>query len=214
MAQNSGKIDTLNRLSQPQRIALVNRRESQIFIVTDFTESDTDDDNATNNSIEARANKQQQQQQQNPGKITKRRQSQRLLGKRKENEREITDTQPQPPKKRGRPQKASTSAQTNANVNAGAIDSPSLSVSDENPDFNSDVKTKTVLSEAIFGLFEDIKQEKGKRYSAKCTLCHQNESRNFFQKGINSNLKGHLERVSFFCIFFFFFMYKLYSVLC
>lgn len=176
------------------------RRESQMFDVTDMPVDDDDDDDTV--MIE------QQQQQQQSKKVTQRRQSERLLKRRENDELQSTEKPPSPKKKRGRPPKASTStsasvtksSQIDTNAKASATDSHS--VPEEILDLNTNMMTKTALSEAIFGLFEDFKKEPGRgdRYSARCILCHKNESRKFFQKGINSNLKGHLQRVSFFSL--------------
>lgn len=157
------------------------------------------EENSTN-SVETH-DQQQQQPEQNPQKIDVRRRSQRLSGKRladandkfQEDKHTQSDSNGPPMKKRrGRPPKANESVQPVASTASVQIVDDIIVL-----------KTKNVLSEAIFGLFEDFQQDEkcSNRFSAKCTICDQKENtRISFLKGINSNLKSHLQRVSKFCI--------------
>lgn len=164
------------------------------------------EENSTN-SVETHDQQQQQPEtaEQNPQKIVLRRRSQRLSQKRlaDANNRIQGDKQTQsdanePPtkKKRGRPTKSNKLAKP-----------VSSSASVQNVDDIIVLKTKNVLSEAIFGLYEYFQQDAkySNRFSAKCTICDEEENiRISFLKGINSNLKSHLERVSIIIFLFLF----------
>lgn len=65
---------------------------------------------------------------------------------------------------------------------------------------DSAIQTKSELSALIFKQFSDIKKDPKfeSRYSAKCNHCDQRKN---FLKGINTNLKSHLERVIFVRLF-------------
>lgn len=74
----------------------------------------------------------------------------------------------------------------------------------QNVDWTNVLTTKNELSKAVYGLFAEFQQDKknSKNFTAKCTLCDESEdARISFTKGINSNLKSHLTRVSkpYFC---------------
>lgn len=157
-------------------------------------------DNGEEKSTNSVGTHDQQQQQpetavQNPQKVVLRRRSQRLSEKRLADNnnqlRENTQSEPNepPPKKRrGRPPKANESVRP-----------VSSSASVQNVDDTIELRTKNELSEAIFGLFENVQQDVkcSNRFTAKCTVCDQKENtRISFLKGINSNLKSHLQRVS------------------
>lgn len=64
----------------------------------------------------------------------------------------------------------------------------------------SAIQTKSELSTLIFKQFSDFKKDSkfGSRYSAKCNHCDERKN---FLKGINTNLKSHLERVIFVRLF-------------
>lgn len=184
------------------------RRESRsVWEIDDFADKENDDKNGTN-SVETHDQQQQQQSQtakQQPQKIASRRQSQRILQKRLANandkDKEDKNTQiesNEPPSKKRR---------ENQPMAKESVQPASSSASVLYVDDLIAMKTKSELSKAIFGLFEDFQQDEkyANRYSAKCTVCDEKENtRISFLKGINSNLKSHLERVSksYFCFRF------------
>lgn len=170
-----------------------NIEDADVFIYENGEENST-------NSVETHDQQQQQPEtaEQNPQKIVSRRRSQRLSLKRlaDANNKIQDDTHsdskgPPTKKRRGRPPKANESVQP---VSSSALV--------QNVDDIILLKTKNELSGAIFGLFEDFQQDEkcSNRFSAKCTICDRNENtRISFLKGINSNLKSHLQRVSKLC---------------
>lgn len=153
-------------------------------------------ENSTN-SVETHNQQQPETTEQNPQKIVQRRQSQRLSQKRladannkNQEDKHTQSDSNEPPmkKKRGRPPKTNELVQPV---------SPSASV--QYVEDKIVLKTKNELSEAIFGLYEEFQQDRkcSNRFSAKCTICDEKENtRISFVKGINSNLKSHLQRVS------------------
>lgn len=148
-----------------------------------------------------------------PAKITERRQSKRLLEREKEMEKE---NEPPPPKKsRGRPPKKANENQTQSISKTGtdtgnqalhslSSSSPSrtnqngTNVYNANNSDNGFEKAKCDLTRLVLNHFEDFKQNPSykNRYSAKCTHCDGQDDRIKYLKGINTNLKSHLERVA------------------
>lgn len=146
------------------------------------------------------------QQQQQPQKISSRRRSERLSLKRSANEKSNAEQSESngPPKKKKKTKEpmAEKSVQTTA-----------CSASILNVDYTNVLKTKNELSKAIYDLFEEYQQDKkhANKFSAKCTLCDEtDDARLSFTKGINSNLKTHLTRVSkpYFCFHLFGLLFK------
>lgn len=91
---------------------------------------------------------------------------------------------------------APVSVQIDANASAHVQSAVSASLS---TDVIVGLKAKCELTGAILEHFEDFRKDSKyeNRYSAKCTLCgKQDDTRKYFQKGNNSNLKSHLQRVS------------------
>lgn len=143
----------------------------------------------------------QQQQQHQPQKIVSRRRSERIQLKRvvNYNDNENKNTRSE---SNGPPMKKTKTNQSTAKKTVQPASSPAsvLTVDDI-----IEIKTKKELSNSIYGLFSDFRQDEKfpNRFNAKCTVCDEDEDgRVSFYKGINSNLKRHLERVSKLCLCF------------
>lgn len=57
-------------------------------------------------------------------------------------------------------------------------------------------KKRGDCSEKFLQFFTDFETVGGNKMQAKCTLCNADSGPKAFQKGNNSNLKKHLQRVS------------------
>lgn len=175
---------------------MIRSRRESIWIIDDVSGKENEDKNGTNSAeIHDQQHQQSQTALQQPRKIGTRRQSARLLHKRmandNENDEELHNTQSEsiPPKRTKREQPMADKS----------VQPASSSASIPNVRDQIILKTKNELSKAIFGLFEDFQQDQkfANRYTAQCTVCDEKENaRLSFYKGINSNLKSHLERVS------------------
>lgn len=157
-------------------------------------------------------NQSQNQQQQVAAPISQRRQSARILEK--QNEMNEENEQPPSKKPRGRPpnenkkqSKSKTSNKTGTGTQAShSSSSPPTNPNDANQSdpnvddgFDFGIKAKSELTRLILGKYADFQKNPdpkfNNRYSAKCTLCNEQEDRIKYLKGKNTNLKSHLERV-------------------
>lgn len=180
-----------------------------------------------NDEIQINVNLSEQQQQQSTGdqqpkRIGERRRSARLMSMSERENNNISDEDeapdgPPPEKKRkGRPpKKKNRQTKSRAAPPSGGGGSGSTSTADQNEnssvpnvgtshdEINVDtgINPRCELSGAILKLYAGFRQDSNpkykNRYSAKCTLCeNDDDNRKNYLKGNITNLKLHLQRVS------------------
>ena len=118
------------------------------------------------------------------------------------------DETPPPKKKRGRPPKdkgkednGTDSGRVDATVQNQNCSAVIEIVDPPNDKLDTGIEAKCELTRAILDCFDDFRkdQKKVNGYSARCTICGDDESaeRRQYLKGNNTNLKSHLKRVSY-----------------
>lgn len=157
--------------------------------------SETDDEHNGNDPVQTK----------NPQKIGDRRKSvrlQHLASNKKSTPKQQANGNKEITPKKGQPNETHVkSKSTEETEQTSNTTKSSSSPSDcDSTSVDSAIQTKSELSAMIFKQFSDFKKDPrfASRYSAKCNHCDERKN---FLKGINTNLKTHLERVIFVRLF-------------
>lgn len=134
-----------------------------------------------------------------PAKVCERRRSVRIMEKNKQHS--ASDSNNTKPIHAASNETIDLNAASNSNENEDQmlyIDHTHLTARTKQSNGLNGLNAKCDLSVYIAAKFTDIIQDKNhmNRFSAKCTICDDEEPRKHFVRGNNSNLKSHLQRVS------------------